>query len=164
MDFAFSGDGEFFCLWERDRNYHYWSVWGADLKLVSGTIRLKHEVRRAHSHVSKNLFKSLDTYIELFAQTWNPQTSSLEAHLLPFRSYPRFIACDRSQNVYLIRADLSSPSSDRALQLGRTDNVFCGSVLPSDDGFLLIRASEHSNQKIERFSLSSLSGVGSFFK
>jgi hypothetical protein len=46
MDFAFSGDGEFFCLWERDRNYHYWSVWGSDLKLVRGTIRLKHGVSR----------------------------------------------------------------------------------------------------------------------
>ena len=44
MAFEFSGDGEFFCLWERDKSYHYWSVWGTDLKLMGGTIRTKHEV------------------------------------------------------------------------------------------------------------------------
>lgn len=84
MDFAFSGDGEYFCLWERDRNYHYWSVWGADLKLVRGTIRLKHEVSipraesalAVHAQDRKECDRKIDFRLGVAAPNFVPRCAS----------------------------------------------------------------------------------------
>ena len=92
----------------------------------------------------------------------NNRAPNLSAHLIPFRGYPRFISCDTEGNVYVVRADHKN-EGDRATQLGTTDNVCAGLMLPEDQDLLLIRASEHSSQKIERVSLTSMGGQA-FFK
>jgi hypothetical protein len=61
-----------------------------------------------------------------------------------------------------VRAD-HKHEDDRATQLGTTDNVHAGLMLPEDQDLLLIRASEHSSQWVERVSLTSMGGQA-FFK
>ena len=61
-----------------------------------------------------------------------------------------------------MRAD-HKREDDRATQLGTTDNVCAGLMLPEDQDLLLIRASEHSSQTVERVSLTSMGGQA-FFK
>jgi hypothetical protein len=65
--------------------------------------------------------------------------------------YPRFIACDRQQHVYIVRADAQTA---RAHQLGSTDNAVTGFVLPDDESFMLIRSSQHERQRAEKCFIS----------
>ena len=81
--------------------------------------------------------------------------SSFDTYLMPFDRYPRLVCCDRQKYVYFVRADVQH---HQAVRLGRTDNVFTGMVLPDDEGFVLIKQSNHGNQKIERFDLASVGG------
>lgn len=92
-------------------------------------------------------------------QPYTYEAPSLEVHLIPFHSYPRFVACDLHNQFYLVAAD-GHPK--RVVHLGYSANVRLGMALPDDDGFLLIRASQHGRQKAERFALTSLSGMPSW--
>ena len=139
---AFTGNGEYFCLWERDQRekghnkeaWNYWTVWsqggtdssGNELVTLGNTIRLQ-----------------LPPYI--------PERATGEVLLMPFSTYPRFIACDRQQYVYLVRADAQTA---RAHQLGKTDNAKAGFVLPGDEDFMLIRGSQHEPQRAEKCFMS----------
>jgi len=89
---------------------------------------------------------------------YTPSKATGEVLLLPFTQYPRFISCDRQQNVYLIRADARD---QRAYRLGRTDTAIAGLILPDDESFLMIRGSEHERQRADKFALSFM-GVPSF--
>ena len=95
----------------------------------------------------------------MFAQRYDLTAGAKETHLIPFHSYPRFIACGLRNYIYLVRAD---GESDRVVHLGHSANVQAGLALPDDDGFILIRASQHGRQKAERFALTSLNGASSW--
>ena len=71
--------------------------------------------------------------------------------MAPFSTYPRFIACDRQQHIYTVRADLQT---GRAHRVDKTDNVAVGFVLPDDQSFMLIRGSPHERQTAERCFLT----------
>ncbi len=99
--------------------YNHWTVW---------------------SHIESNPaeLRMLGQTINFQIPPYEPGRATGAAFLAPFSSYPRFIACDRQQYVYVIRADLQT---GRAHQIGRTDNAVAASVLPDDESFMLIRGS-----------------------
>jgi len=158
LGLAFSGDGAYLCLWEQDLEKqnskgalsHYWTVWDANERAVGDTI----------SHVIEvwmSIFRSKCALSHL--QPYNYKARAMETHLIPFHRYPRFIACDFKYNIYLVSAD---GDSKRVVHLGYSADVRTGLALPDDDGFILIRASQHGKQKAERFALTSLSGIPSW--
>lgn len=136
---TFSQSGQYFCIWERDRRgrennrvYNYWTVWSQDTS-ASGE------------------FQMLGQTIRLELPPYDPSGSSGSTILASFSTYPRFIACDRQQYVYIVRADVQK---DRAHLLGRTDNAVAGFVLPDDKSFILLRGSQHERQRAERCAMS----------
>lgn len=72
--------------------------------------------------------------------------------LLPFSTWPRFIACDRQQNIYLVRADQQDV---KVHMIGTTDNATAGALLADDESFIIITASHASrSSKVEKCSLA----------
>ena len=71
--------------------------------------------------------------------------------MAPFSTYPRFIACDRQQHIYTVRADLQN---GRAHRVDQIDNIAVGVVLPDDQSFMLLRGSPHERQTAERCFLT----------
>lgn len=137
---SFTRTGEYFCLWERDRSekgkttpaYNYWNVWS------QGT-----------SNATE--FKILGDTMSLPIPPYVPVRSSGMTFLAPFSTYPRFIACDRQQHVYSVRADLQN---GRAHHIGKVDNAAAGFVLPDDESFMLIRGSQGERHWAERCFLT----------
>lgn len=141
---AFTASGEHFCLWERDkwvkeatrRPQNYWSLWtigtntDRDFRLLCPTIR--------------SPLKSHDG-----------QGKRGQAFLASFGAYSRFIACDRQQHMWLIRAD---DTNAPVHYLGRTDNATACFMLPYDESFLLIRSSQHEHLKVDRCIISFTNG------
>jgi serine/threonine protein kinase len=138
---TFSVNGQFFCLWERDRRekghtkpaWNFWSVWSHNTNPASPE------------------FTMLGDTISVQLPRYAPDKTTGEVLLMPFTTYPRFIACDRQQYVYLVRADVQSA---RAHILGRTDNAKAGFVLPDDENFMLVRGSQHDTQRAEKCFMS----------
>lgn len=136
---AFTRGGEYFCLWERDKRekghtktaYNYWTVWSQDANAAG--------------------FKMLGQTIHLQLPPYVPERATGEVFLASFSTYPRFIACDRQQYVYIVRADSQTA---RAHHLGQTDNAVAGVVLPDDESFMLVRGSQHERQRAEKCFMS----------
>ena len=144
---SFSKNGEFFCLWEREAILrdasqarrtsspkNYWTIWS-----LGATESARREL------------VMLGEPITLPIPEYEPGKPTGEVLLLPFSNYPRFVACDRQQHLYLVRAD---SSRTRAHRLDRTDNAKAGFVLPGDENFLLICGSQQERQKARKYFMS----------
>ncbi|ETN39241.1 uncharacterized protein HMPREF1541_05464 [Cyphellophora europaea CBS 101466] len=118
----FTGDGKHFCLWESQKDNHYWTIWRLDgsnrqMPTKVGGRPLVHE--RANSAIPKK-GKIL---------------------LLPFTANPRFVACDGRQFLYLVKAD----GEPQVHQMRQTDQAAAGVVLLGDAQFVLIRHPEEAD-------------------
>lgn len=67
-------------------------------------------------------------------------------------SWPRFIACDHQQELYLIRADAESA---RVHGIGTAPNAVMGTVLPDDEAFVVVQTvTEKPTPVVTKGSLS----------